>query len=98
MDGLALGGSHSIFYNSKASKAYFCGLYRNAVQGKVGDAIKTPTQFGDASFNKGKRRLVKIVSGLDHSVAMTTDGKVWAWGDAECGKIGRMSRTRDKHN
>jgi len=27
-------------------------------------------------------------------VALTSDGKVWAWGDAECGKIGRMSKSR----
>ena len=31
VDGLALGGSHSIFYNSKQSIAFFCGLYRNSV-------------------------------------------------------------------
>ena len=53
-----------------------------------------PTRFGDETFNKGKRRLIKIVSGLDHSVALTNDGKVWAWGDAESGKIGRILKSR----
>jgi alpha-tubulin suppressor-like RCC1 family protein len=28
---------------------------------------------------------------------MTTDGKVWAWGDAECGKIGRILKSRAKN-
>jgi len=31
VNGLALGGSHSIFYNTELSVAYFCGLYRNAL-------------------------------------------------------------------
>lgn len=96
--GVALGGSHSIFYNTELQCAYFCGIYRNAVQGKVGEVIKTPTAFGAETFSKGKRALVKIVSGLDHSVALTSDGKVWAWGDAESGKIGRMLKGRNKHN
>lgn len=60
--------------------------------------IKLPTEFGRDVFCKGKRRLTKIVSGLDHSVALTTDMKVWAWGDAESGKIGRMLKGRNAHN
>jgi len=43
VDGLALGGSHSVFYNTELSTAFFCGLYRNAVKGIVCDAVKTPT-------------------------------------------------------
>ena len=77
--------------------AHFCGHYRNAVSGKVAASVLEPTAFGAETFCKGKRRLTKIVSGLDHSVALTTDGKVWAWGDAECGKIGRMIKSRAKH-
>jgi len=94
IDGVALGGSHSIFYNTETSAAYFCGLYRHAIRGKVDEAVKAPTQFGQGALSKGKRRLTKIVSGLNHTVALTSDGKVWAWGDAECGKIGRMSKSR----
>lgn len=60
--------------------------------------IKLPTEFGRDVFCKGKRRLTKIVSGLDHSVALTNDMKVWAWGDAESGKIGRMLKGRNAHN
>ena len=94
VNGLALGGSHSIFYNTEMGSAFFCGLYRNSLQGKVDEAVTVPTAFGQNSLNKGKRRLVKIVSGLDHSVALTSDKKVWAWGDPESGKIGRMLKSR----
>lgn len=31
INGLALGGSHSIFYNTELQNAFFCGIYRNAV-------------------------------------------------------------------
>jgi alpha-tubulin suppressor-like RCC1 family protein len=42
---------------------------------------------------------VKLVSGSDHTLALTKDGKVYGWGDAECGKIGRKigDRLRDKN-
>jgi alpha-tubulin suppressor-like RCC1 family protein len=58
--------------------------------------VVTPTSFGPKIF-KGK--LTKLVSGTDHTLALTKDGKVYAWGDAECGKIGRLllSRGRDKN-
>ena len=94
VDGVALGGSHTVFYNTELSNAFFCGLYRNAIKGRVTEPIKEPTEIGQTIFRKGKRRLSKIVSGLDHNVAMTTDGKVWAWGDSESGKIGRMTISR----
>jgi len=44
-----------------------------------------------------KNKLKKIVSGADHSLALCQNGKVFAWGDAESGKIGRMLTTRDKN-
>ena len=90
VDGLALGGSHSVFYNTELSTAFFCGLYRNAVRGKVVDAVKTPTSISGKTFRKGKRRLTKIVQSEDHTCALISDGKAWAWGDAESGKIGRI--------
>lgn len=94
VDGLALGGSHTVFYNTEDSSAYFCGLYRNAVAGRVTDPIKLPVQIGQGILSKAKRKLIKIVSGLDHNLALTSDGKVWAWGDGESGKVGRISKSR----
>lgn len=37
------------------------------------------------------------MSGSHHSLALTKDGKVFAWGDAESGKIGRMLISRKKN-
>jgi len=53
-----------------------------------------PLEFGSDTWKKGK--LLKVASGAHHSLAMTGDGKVYGWGDAECGKIGRMSSTRHR--
>ena len=109
VDGASAGDSHSVFYNTKQSRVYMCGLYRvsilqiyteflqNSMQGAVSKPCFTPIEFGAEIFKKGKRTLSKIVSGAHHSVALTSDGKVYAWGDAESGKIGRNLKSRNKH-
>jgi alpha-tubulin suppressor-like RCC1 family protein len=53
-----------------------------------------PLEFGVETWKKAK--LVKVASGAHHSLAMTANGKVYGWGDAESGKIGRMSSTRHR--
>lgn len=67
------------------------------MQGAVSKPVFRATEFGADVFKKGKRTLNKIVSGAHHSLALTSDGKVWAWGDAESGKIGRMLKSRNRH-
>ena len=53
-----------------------------------------PQPFGLGTWTKHK--ILKIVSGSQHSLALTTDKKVFGWGDAESGKIGRSSNTRQR--
>jgi regulator of chromosome condensation len=38
-----------------------------------------------------------VASGSHHTLALTECGKVYGWGDAESGKIGRMLNTRNKN-
>lgn len=33
--------------------------------------------------------MMKVASGAHHTLALTAEGKVFGWGDHECGKIGR---------
>jgi len=40
---------------------------------------------------------MKIVSGSHHTLALTNNGKVYAWGDSESGKIGRNLKSRNKN-
>ena len=63
--------------------------------GRNSDPLKVPTQFGTEIWKKNK--LSKMVSGAHHSLALSENGKVFAWGDAESGKIGRLLTTRDKN-
>lgn len=65
------------------------------MSGAVCAPIKLPTEFGQETWKK--HPLVKIVSGSHHSVALTSDKKVFAWGDAESGKIGRMLKSRARN-
>ena len=54
--------------------------------------------IGDTLFKKGtKNHLMKVASGSHHTLALTAEGKVFGWGDAECGKIGRMLTTRNRN-
>lgn len=63
--------------------------------GNVFDPVKLPEQFGQDVFNS-RNPIEKVVSGQHHTLAMSK-GKVYAWGDAECGKIGRAGNTRRKN-
>jgi regulator of chromosome condensation len=38
-----------------------------------------------------------VASGAHHTQVLTTDGNIYAWGDPESGKIGRMLNTRNKN-
>ena len=67
------------------------------MSGRTYDPVRKPTQFGQGVFKKGKSQLVKVVSGAHHSLALTSDGKVFAWGDAESGKIGRDLKSRRRN-
>ena len=60
--------------------------------------MREPTRIGEYLFNKQNKTFVeKVVSGAHHTLALTTDGQVFGWGDPECGKIGRMLKTRNKN-
>lgn len=54
-----------------------------------------PAEFGKETWSK--HPLVKIVSGENHSLALTKDKKIFGWGCAESGKIGRLIKSRRKH-
>jgi regulator of chromosome condensation len=57
-----------------------------------------PTRIaGDLFDTKSKTRVKKVASGSHHTLALTECGKVYGWGDAESGKIGRMLTTRNKN-
>lgn len=65
--------------------------------GKTTKGVRVPTRIGEELFNNHTKTYIdKIASGSDHTLALTKNGKVYAWGDPESGKIGRMLNTRNK--
>ena len=67
------------------------------MSGKFHDGVREPTRIGHSLFNeKAKIKLRKVASGAHHTLALTSDGKIYAWGDPESGKLGRNLVTRNK--
>ena len=67
------------------------------MSGKFHDGVRIPTRIGESLFNeRNKIKVRKVASGAHHTLAMTSDGKVFAWGDPESGKLGRLLNTRNK--
>lgn len=85
------GDSHSIALSISQKILYSWGTYRNS-EGNMAIGHKFPIKIGSEEFRRCK--LIKdIVSGANHSLILA-DGKVYAWGDAEFGQIGRMLKSR----
>ena len=60
--------------------------------------MQVPTKIAQDVFNEASKcRIKKIRSGAQHTVALTECKKVYAWGDADAGKIGRELKTRYKN-
>jgi regulator of chromosome condensation len=67
------------------------------MSGKFHQGVRVPTRIGESLFNeRNKIKLRKVASGSDHTLALTTQGKIYAWGDPESGKLGRMLNTRNR--
>mmetsp|Transcript_4439 Transcript_4439/g.6551 ORF Transcript_4439/g.6551 Transcript_4439/m.6551 type:complete len:289 (-) Transcript_4439:953-1819(-) len=94
---VSAGDSHTIAYNTEQNKIFYWGCYRNATSGKTSTKVHKPVQIGTELFDAStKTRVKKVASGSHHTLALTACGKVFGWGDADSGKIGRMLNTRNK--
>ncbi|XP_025832237.1 E3 ubiquitin-protein ligase HERC2 [Agrilus planipennis] len=85
------GGSKSLFIVSQDGKLYACG---EGLNGKLGlghhNNVSYPRQNSFLSQYIIKK--VAVHSGGKHAMALTSDGKVFSWGDGEDGKLGHGNR------
>jgi len=86
------GGSKSLYCVTQDGKVYACG---EATNGRLGLGISSgtvslPTQLTALSQYVVKK--VAVHSGGRHALALTVDGKVFAWGEGDDGKLGHYSR------
>lgn len=81
------GGSKSLFIISQDGRVYGCGEGTN---GRLGlghsNNVSVPQQLSALSPYVVKK--VAVHSGGKHAMALTTDGKVFSWGEGEDGKLG----------
>ncbi|XP_021378315.1 E3 ubiquitin-protein ligase HERC2-like isoform X2 [Mizuhopecten yessoensis] len=86
------GGSKSLFCVTQEGKMFACG---EATNGRLGlgissGTISVPRQL--TSLSQYVIKKVAVHSGGRHSLALTTDGKVFSWGEGDDGKLGHFSR------
>lgn len=90
------GGSKSLFIVSEDGKVYACGEGTNGRLGLGHNCnVAAPRQI--PVLHQYVVKKVAVHSGGKHALALTLDGKVFAWGEGEDGKLGLGNRlTMDK--
>jgi hypothetical protein len=86
------GGSHSGVVTTSGS-IYMWGLNRN---GQTGTGVKVESVLeprGVDLTDIGRKQPKQLVCGRNHTMLLTTEGRVFAWGAGGCGRLG-LSETR----
>ena len=88
------GGSKSLFVVTRDGKVYACGDSSNGRLG-IGDVdlpqmVTSPRLITSLTNHVIKK--VAVCSGGKHCLALTSDGKVFSWGDNADGKLGQNNR------
>jgi len=92
IESITAGDSHSVALSLSGKQLYTWGSYRNS-EGAMTAGNPVPLEV---SSQLGRfKQMTQIVSGGNHALVLA-DGKVFAWGDAEFGQIGRFPRSRHK--
>ncbi|GFS15828.1 E3 ubiquitin-protein ligase HERC2, partial [Elysia marginata] len=86
------GGSKSLFCVTQDGKLFACGEGTNGRLGlgTVSGNISVPRQL--ISLSQYVIKKVAVHSGGRHALALSIDGKVFAWGEGDDGKLGLSSR------
>lgn len=92
---ISCGDSYSIAYNSEQNVIYLWGSYR-ARSGKIGQPIKEPINFKPEIF--GKEGIKKAICGQNHTVLLTKEKTVYAWGNDESGQTGKEPEEKDPND
>jgi alpha-tubulin suppressor-like RCC1 family protein len=91
---IAAGGAHSLAVRNDGTVVAW-GLNRN---GQLGDGTRNqrPSAVAviDADGVGPLSNVVQVAAGWYHSLALKSDGTVWAWGKNENGQLGDGSRTQ----
>lgn len=86
---VSVGGSHTLALDDEG------GLWvwgRNGA-GQLGTGDEETRHTPVSVSLRSAERITAIGAGTDHSVVLTADGNVWAWGDNGSGQVGRGGST-----
>gem|GEM_PF-2365762 len=90
---LSVGGAHTLALTSEG-KVYAWGnnVFGQLGNGSKGDPLPTPVEVIGLGVTE-TRKMVAISAGSYHSVALDSDGHVYAWGDNSNGELGNDPTT-----
>ncbi len=87
-----VGGSKTVFVVTFSGKAYACG---ESTKGRLGLGQVTGNISVPRHIEALASTIVKTIavhSGGRHAIALTTEGKVFSWGEGEEGQLGHNNR------
>ena len=80
---ISAGANHSLALTSDG----FIYAWGDNSQGQIGDGVSSPDRIAPVRV-EDLREVEKITAGLGHSLALTSDGQVYAWGYNYFGELG----------
>ncbi len=89
-DGVAIDGATADTLDLPAARAADAGTYHAVIRNAVGQLASA-----DALVTVALQR-PQVAAGSDHTLALKSDGSVWAWGDNSAGQLGDGSTTSSK--
>ncbi|KAJ1889778.1 hypothetical protein LPJ66_007851 [Kickxella alabastrina] len=97
LDGIAITrvacSDSATFALSEDGHVYSWGTFRSA-EGIMGFSEETEIQGTPAVINDFREPIVNLCAGVDHALALSASGKVYAWGYGQQGQLGRLIMER----
>lgn len=95
--GFATGGNHTVaFYNMSTVRSWGYNGFGQLGNDSTTYSSTPVSTFGSYSTSAGKktirlRNVTAVAAGATHTLALTNDGTVWAWGDNANGQLGVLA-------
>jgi hypothetical protein len=89
--GLAAGGNHSLIVTA-SGKVFACGDNTYGQLAQPATTLSSGTLV-EVVFPSLSSKIVSVVAGADHNLALDENGGVWVWGRNDSGQLGKNTRT-----
>ena len=88
---VAAGGNHSLIVTA-SGKVFACGDNTYGQLARSSTTVSSGTLV-EVNFPGLSTKIVSVVAGADHNLAVDEDGGVWVWGRNDSGQLGKNTRT-----